>query len=326
MNLRTHYMGIALANPFIVSSSKLTSTIQGLRRCEEAGAGAVVLKSLFEEQILAEIDARLMDDSMYFWFPEAKNHVAEISKEQGVKEYLRLASEAVSSLTIPVIASINCLTANEWPSFAKQIQESGVAGIELNISVFPFDPAVSSEQVEDLYVEILKQVKSQVSIPVAVKIGYNFSNLSRMAIRLSDAGADALVLFNRFFRPDIDIEKIALINTNTLSAPEEMTESLRWIGILSSQLKADLAASTGIHNAEMAIKQILAGASAVQVCSVLYKHGIDYLQVMTRGTEDWMARHRFAGIDAFQGLLSQDKLHAAAYERVQFMKKTTDDL
>lgn len=322
MNLRTKYMGLDMASPLIVSSSKLTSTIENLRKCEEAGAGAVVLKSLFEEQILAEIESKLIDDSMYFYFPEAREHVSNISKDHGVREYMKLIEAASAELSIPVIASVNCVSANEWPAFAKRFEEAGAAGLELNISIYPFDPEPESLEIEDQYIAILSEVRKHVSIPVSVKLGYNFSNLSRLVVRLEEAGANAVVLFNRYLRPDIDIDTMEIIDANHFSAPEEMSESLRWIGILSGQVSTELAASTGVHSHEAAIKQLLAGAYAVQVCSVLYKEGMGKLPEMLRGIEDWMTAKKFSSIAEFRGKLSQDELQGAAYERLQFMKRT----
>ena len=323
MNLRTKYMGLDLANPVIVSSSKLTSNIDSLRKCEAAGAGAVVLKSLFEEQIMADIHDLIMDDSMYFYFPEARDHIASISKSHGVNEYIRLINQASDELSIPVIASINCVSAREWTTFAARIQESGASGIELNISLNPFDPVPESKEIEDRYVDILREVKKHVSIPVAVKLAPSFTNLGRLVARLEEAGADAVVLFNRFLRPDIDIDRMEITDARYLSAPEEMMESLRWIGILSGQVNTELAASTGVHSHRDVIKQLLAGAHAVQVCTVLYKEGIAKLGDLVRGLEDWMLEKEYSSIDDFRGLLSQDKLKGASYERMQFIRRTT---
>lgn len=322
MDLKVKYMGLELRSPIIVSSSKLTGSKESILHCVKAGAGAVVLKSLFEEQILDEINAKLQENDMYYFYPEAREYVQNISKDHGVNEYLKLI-ESVKDCGIPVIASINCVSGKEWPEFAAKIQDSGASGIELNIAVFPYDSMIESSSIEKTYVDILREVKKKVNIPVAVKLGNSFTNLPRLAEQLCNEGVDALVLFNRFYTPDIDIERLEIVPQNILSAPEEMSASLRWIGILSSSLKCDLAASTGVHDSRAVIKQILAGAAAVQICSTLYKHGIDYIHMIHNDLHDWMSRHRFASVNEFKGKMSRKKDHLEAFERIQFMKKTT---
>jgi len=322
MDLKVNYMGLELKSPVIVSSSKLTSSKESILNCVKAGAGAVVLKSLFEEQILDEINAKLQENDMYYFYPEAREYVQNISKDHGVGEYLKLV-ESVKDCGIPVIASINCVSANEWPKFASKLENAGASAIELNIAIFPYDAGKESSEIEKFYVNILTEVKKNVNIPVSIKLGNSFTNLIRLSDQLCKAKVDALVLFNRFYAPDIDIERLEIVPQNILSAPEEMAESLRWVGILSNMVKCDIAASTGVHDSRAVIKQLLAGASAVQVCSTLYKHGIDYIQVINADVMDWMMRHRFNAIHEFKGKMNRKKDHLAAFERVQYMKKTT---
>lgn len=324
MDLATSYMGLQLKNPVIVSSSKLTSTIDNIKKCADHGAGAIVLKSLFEEQLLADVEKLETYDHKYFWFPEAVDYVNEHSKGQGVKEYVKLIKEAKDYTDIPVIASINCITAKEWPKFATKLEEAGIDGLELNISICPFDENISSKDIEDKYVDIVTEVKKYVKVPVAVKIGPCFTNHLQISKRLIEAGADGLVIFNRFFRPDIDVETENIEYENYLSAPEELTMSLRWVSIIKNKINCQVAAGTGIHSAEGVIKQLLAGADAAQVCSVLYKNGIGYVDNILEGINNWMDKKGYKSIDDFKGKVVKDKESNAAFQRVQFMRRTID--
>ncbi len=323
MTTNTKYLGLELKNPIIVSSSRLTGSYDKVVECAENGAGAVVIKSLFEEQIISNIDEKLRDNEMYFWYPEATDFVKGISKEHGVKEYLKLIEKVKANVSIPVIASVNCTTSQEWPVFAKELEAAGADAIELNIAIFPFNEHVESKDIENLYLDILKQVKSHVTIPVSVKLGPCFTNISRMVSLLDAAGADGVVLFNRFFRPDIDIDKAKPIYNNYLSEPSEMTQSLRWVGIMSNKVKCDIAANTGIHDYQGVIKQIMAGASATQICSTLYKKGLPYIQTILTDLENWMRENKIESIDELRGKIHIGSENSAEFERVQFMRKTT---
>ncbi len=323
MNTSTKYLGLTLKNPIIVGSSKITGEYEKIMEYIECGAGAVVLKSLFEEQIISDIDEKLVDNQMYFWYPEATDSVMSISKDHGKNEYIKLLSKVKANSPVPVIASINCVTSHEWPVFATEIQKAGADAIELNISVFPFDETVSSNYIEDTYVSIINEVKRHVKIPVCAKIGSFFTNIHGIVSRLDAANVDGIVLFNRFFMPDININDGSIIYTNYLSEPAEMTNSLRWMGLLSPHVKCDLIASTGIHEFDAVVKQIMAGAAATQVCSVLYKKGIPYIKTMLSDLEEWMNKHHYASIDAFRGTILAGKAHNEAFERVQFMRKSS---
>ncbi len=323
MDLSTKYMGLVLQNPLIVSSSHLTSSIGNIKKCAEAGAGAIVLKSLFEEQIMAD-KGKLMDQSdMYFWYPEALEFVNSIAKDHGVDQYIELLKEAKENVDMPVIASINAATNESWTDFAKDLEEAGADGLELNIFIPPMSEEKSSEEIEDTYVEIVKSVKSKVSISVGVKIGYFFTNLTKMIKRLDKAGADGVVMFNRYYRPDISLNEMQVYSGNVFSSPEEMSISLRWVALLSDQISADISANTGIHNAEAVIKEILAGASATHICSTLYKNKVDYIATILEEMEVWMDRNGFESIADFKGKIRDDKALRQEFERVQFMKKTT---
>lgn len=321
MDLKTHYMGLELKNPIIVSSSKLTSTIENIRKCADQGAGAIILKSLFEEQLLADADKLMDRDEKYFWYPEAVEYINEHSKDYGVKEYLQLISDAKKYTTVPIIASINCTTSEEWPRFAMELEKAGADGIELNIAIIPMTGDISSKEVEDRYVEIIEEVKKYTSLPISVKFGPLFTNPVNIIQRMDDAGADALVIFNRFYRPDINIHNETIVHNNILSGPEEMTQSLRWVSLLSDKVKCDVAANTGIHNAEGVIKQLLAGADATQICSTLYSNGISYIDTMLSELKSWMEEHNYNSIADFKGKIARDNEHAASFARVQFMKR-----
>lgn len=321
MDLKTRYMGLELKNPIVVSSSKLTSTIDNIRKCADQGAGAIVLKSLFEEQLLADADKLMDRDEKYFWYPEAVDYINTHSKDYGVKQYLELLQDAKKHTTIPIIASINCTSANEWPKFAKTLEDAGADGIELNIAIIPLNGEISSLEVEDKYVEIIKEVKKYTSLPIAVKFGPLFTNPVNIIQRMDEAGADGLVIFNRFYRPDIDIDSESLVHNNILSGPDEMTQSLRWVSLLSDKVKCDVAANTGIHDATGMIKQLLGGADAVQICSTLYSNGISYIDTMLQDLKEWMEKQNYSEINDFKGKIARDNEHAAAFARVQFMKR-----
>ncbi len=325
MDLSTKYLGLTLKNPVIVSSSKLTGTISNIKACAKAGAGAVVLKSLFEEQITARAKQKTMGNEMYFWYPEADEYVTGLGKEAGLEEYLEFVREAKKSVDIPIIASINCVSPIEWPKYAAKIQEAGADALELNIAIFPFDRQVTSLQIEDTYVEIVKEVKKYVSIPVSVKIGPYFTNVLNISYRLAEAGADALVLFNRFYNPDVDIANMRVVADNVYSSPDEKSIPLRWIALLSANgIPCELAASTGIHYSIGVAKQLLAGASVTQICTTLYQNGIPYIREIVAGLEDWMKKHKFNTIEDFRGKLNKNSEISAGFERLQYLKKNFD--
>lgn len=326
MDLSTTYMGLKLKNPIIVSSSRLTGTIANVKKCAEHGAGAIVLKSLFEEQLLADPGKLLDQDEKYFWYPEAVEFINGHAKEQGMKEYLELIKTAKVETTVPIIASINCNTPNEWPKFAAKLEEAGADGIELNISILPFDSAVSSLDIENTYIEIVKEVKKYVKVPVSVKISPMFTNILGLVKRLEGAGADAVVIFNRFYRPDIDIENEKIIRKNVLSGPEEITQPLRWVSLLSDSVSCDIAGNTGIHSTEGIIKHLLAGADATQICSVLFNNGVSYIGTMLDELEKWLQKKNYSAVSQIKGKVGSDSKNAAAFERVQFMRKTLTDI
>lgn len=320
-DLTTSYMGLSLRSPVIVGSSGLTRSLENLEKIERKGAGAVVLKSLFEEQIKFEIRKVFSYDDVQSAYTEADDYIRNYARAHTLDEYLHLIQEAKKRISIPVIASINCVSGDEWPAFAKEIEAAGADALELNVFLIPADHNIEGKDYEKVYFEIIENVKKQLSIPIALKISSHFSGLADMIKKLSWTDIKGLVLFNRFFNPDIDIEQFRITASNLYSKPEEITTSLRWIAIMAGKTHCDLCASTGVHDGSGVVKQILAGANAVQICSALYKNGFDHLEVIHSDMHDWMSKHGYENPDQFRGIMSQKKVDSpAAYHRVQFMK------
>lgn len=321
INLETQYMGLKLKNPIIVASSGLTNSIEKIKELENAGAGAVVLKSIFEEQINNEVSDLINRDPQNL-YPEAEDYIWNYTRNNSITRHLNLLSEAKKETEIPIIASINCMSASEWTVFAKDFENAGADALELNLFFVPTARLRSSEEIEQLYLKIVSEVKKQVTIPVSVKIGYYYTNLVSMADRLVAHGANALVLFNRFYEPDINIENMQITSSEVFSSPADIRRSLRWIGLISSQLpKVEIAASTGIHDGEAVIKQLLAGAQAVQVCSGIYINGTQLIAGMLTDLNAFMKKQNFKKIEDFRGRLSYKNIpDPMQYERAQFMK------
>ncbi len=320
-DLSTTYMGLSLKNPVVVASCGLVSKVEGVQKAEAAGAGAVVLKSLFEEQIrleTAETAAGLEEWS----HPEAQAYLqTEVWMRYGPRDYCRFVEQSKKKVSIPVIASVNCVGAEWWTDYAKDLEASGADAIELNILVPGTDPDRTGAEVEAIYLDVVRQVAGQVKIPVAAKVGFSFASLANVTRELVRAGASALVLFNRFHRPDMDIERIKLKHASPFSDPLEMHYGLRWIGLLSGTLGCDLAATTGLHEAEQVIKALLAGATVAQVCSTLYRNGMDQVGTILEDLEAWMDRHDYETVDQFRGELSFERAETPAmYERLQYIK------
>jgi dihydroorotate dehydrogenase (fumarate) len=322
MDLSSTFMGIKIANPLIVASSGLTDTAEKVKACADNGAGAVVLKSLFEEQMITPKSTMENKDDMFFWYPEAIQFVNKFSKEVGLSAYLKLIEECKKTVNIPVIASINCVTPNEWPAFASKIAEAGADGIELNIFIPPTNINLTGYKMEETYIDIIHEVRKNVQIPIGVKVGYFFTNLYRMIYKISNLDVNSLVLFNRYYRPDIDIENLRVIGQNVYSSPHELTLSLRWIALVSKRIHTEIVAATGIHDANGVVKQLLAGAMSVQVCSTLYLNGMSYLSTILADLKNWMKQKGYENLDSFRGLVAENDENTAAFERVQFMKKS----
>ena len=318
-DISTVYMGIELKNPLIVASCDLTSNIEGIKKCEEAGAGAVVLKSLFEEQIETETE-ELIEGS---WLPnhtEAFEYVRGMSMANGPSIYLNLIREAKKT-SIPIIASLNCISPKWWIDYAKQLELSGADALELNISLLPSNLKSKSEEIEQIYIDILEGVINEINLPIAVKIGPYFTSTANILNDFAKSGVKGLVLFNRFYQFDIDIKNLELKGGNSLSSPDEISNSLRWIALLSNRIPCDFAATTGIHKGSHVIKQLLAGAKAVEVCSTLYKNGLEYIKNMLEEIENWMSEHNYEKIEDFRGKLSKkEEDKPELYDRLQYIK------
>ncbi len=320
-DLSTTYMGLKLKNPIIAGSCGLTNSVSHIIDFEKNGAAAVVLKSLFEEQINHAISHTMNSDAGNYSYPEADDYISNYTRHNDVDNYLKLIRESKAAVQIPVIASINCVSASDWISFARSIQEAGADGIELNLFILPSDPRRDGAANEAEYFEIIESIRKQISIPLAVKISHYFSGLANTALKLSWTGINGMVLFNRFYSPDIDIDQFKVTSTNVFSHPDELSLSLRWVAMLSSRLHCDIAASTGVHSGAAVIKQLLAGAKATQVVTVLYKNGPEYIGIMLKELEDWMDKHNFKSLGEFTGRMSIKEIeNPAAFERVQFMK------
>lgn len=320
-DLSTTYLGLNLRNPVIVGSSGLTRNLDNLLTIEDKGAGAVVLKSLFEEQIRLDIRKVFSHEEMQGAYTEADDYIRNYSRQQTISDYLTLIQNSKNRLSIPVIASINCVSSAEWPAFAQEIEKAGADALELNVFVLPSDIEKPGAEYEMLYFEIIENVRKQVNLPIALKLSSHFSGMGELIKRLSWTEVDGFVLFNRFFNPDIDVEKFVVKPASLYSNPEEISSSLRWVAILADRIQADLCASTGVHDGIGVVKQLLAGARAVQVCSTLYKNGFDKLTTIVSEIENWMQKHKFEKISDFRGKLSHKKTeNPQVYQRVQFMK------
>jgi len=321
LDLATRYMGLTLSNPLIAGSSALTANVDGVKRAEEGGVGAVVLKSIFEEEIAAEYEGVLAEAKAKGMSLESYEYYDYQVRGDRIASYTELVREAKKAVRIPVIASINCTYSHEWVTFARQLEEAGADGLELNMFFLPSDLKRTSGEREKDYLTIIEKVLKQIRIPVALKISPYFSTLAQMIQTLSRTGVAALVLFNRFYSIDFDIEKLSVTSTSGLSVPAEISMPLRWVALMARRVQCDLGASTGVHDGAGLIKLLLAGAKAVQVVSALMANGAGHARMMLTGLSEWMDRHGYRTLSDFRGALSQaESEDPAAYERVQFMK------
>jgi len=322
INLTTEFAGLELKNPIIAGSSGLTSSVESIKEIEKAGAGAIVLKSIFEEEITNEYDKILsqansddsyrLEDLDYFDFK---------IKQDNLNNYIKLIKDAKQSVSIPIIASINCVSSHEWTFFASKIEKAGADALELNVFLNPSDTSKTSAEKEQLYFDIIEKITSTIQIPVILKMSFYFTNLATMIKMLSETNIKGLVLFNRFFSPDIDINLNRIIPVNIFSSENELSTSLRWVAISSHGASCDIAASTGVHSGEAVVKQVLAGASAVQITSVMYKKGVSVIKDLLAGIEKYMNKNEYKSIEDFKGLMNyKNSQNPAQYERVQFMK------
>ncbi len=322
MDLSTDYMGLVLRNPLVASASPLSRTVDGVRRLADAGVGAVVLYSLFEEQLRREAaqNARLVDAGTESFAESLSYFPAAAEDEAGPRRYLSLLERAAAAVDVPVIGSLNGVTPSGWADYARAMQDAGAAAIELNIYYLPGDPRISGRDVEQRHVDVLTRVKDAVSVPVAVKLSPYFSSTGEMALRLDEAGADALVLFNRFLQPDIDADTLAVVPHVGLSSPAEARLPRTWIALLHGRVRASLAATTGVETPADVAKYLLAGADVVMTASALLRHGPEHATVLLDGLSDWMARKGFAALDELRGTLAVPPgTDEALYERAGYV-------
>ena len=344
-DISTSYMGLQLANPFVVASSSLTGHLDGIRKCAQAGAGAIVLKSLFEEQIEAETAALSQHADDYSGYGEAYDYLRGYGLELGPQQYLELVRDAKEAVAVPIIASLNCTSSNRWADYATKLETAGADAIELNVSIMPTRAGQLGPDIVDNYLRILHQVKQRVKIPVAMKVGPYFTSFANFVDRLTHdrveapaysvgwfgkdkkpgqttwKGADALVLFNRFYKLDIDIDNLQLVHGQPYSTPAEISYSLRWLSLLAGKAGCDLAGNTGIHDGRDAVKALLAGAKVVQICSTLFINGVQQIGLMQDQLQGWMDEHGFSRLCDFRGLLSQNRsTRPEDYERLQYIK------
>jgi len=322
-DLSTRYLGLKLHSPLVASASPLSRDIDGIRRLEDAGAAAVVLYSLFEEQLRQEeMDLDYHLNAGTESFPESLTYFPQPSEfHTGPEGYLQHVHKAKTSVKIPVIASLNGSTLGGWTKFAGEVERAGADAIECNIYSIPSDPRLTAADVENSYLDIVRAVKNTVTVPVAVKLSPFFSNLSNFAHRLDNAGADALVLFNRFYQPDIDLEELEIRPNVLLSTQQALRLPLTWIGILHGRVRAALAATGGVYSAEDVVKLLMVGANVTMLCSSLMRHGVNHLRHVERELRDWMEEHEYESVAQMQGSMSQLRCpDPSAFERAQYMR------
>ncbi len=319
INLQTRFFGIELRNPLVVASSSLTSDIEKIRAFSDNGAGAIVLKSVFEEEIINEYN-QVAQNKVESHFDEFMDYFDYKIRDQVLASYGRLIKAAKQASKVPIVASINCISAGDWLQFASQVQDAGADAIELNLFVMPFDPNRKAEENRRFYLDTVREISSRVKIPVTVKISSYFSDLASICHELDGEKLAGITMFNRFTNPDIDIDREKVIEAGTLSSDNEYLLPLRWAGILSPRLKCPIAASTGIHEAKHVIKMLLAGASAVQMASVFYKKGPAHIAEILKGLTTWMEKKGYESIGDFKGRLSLTRAaNPALYERAQYL-------
>ncbi len=322
-DLKTTYLGLALKNPLVASASPISEKVDAVKALEDAGIAAVVVYSLFEEQIIREsheLDHFLFSNTDSFsealsFFPEAgRYHI-------GAERYVKHIEALKQAVDIPIIGSLNGVSTGGWIEYARQIQNAGADALELNLYYLPTDPALTSAEVEENYIQLVRDVRAQISIPLAVKLSPFFASLPNMARRLSEAGADGLVLFNRFYQPDFDLEALEVTPHLQLSTSQELLLPLRWIALLYGQISADFALTSGVHTAEDVLKAMMAGAKATLLASALLKHGVEYPRTLLADLRRWMEEHEYTSIQQMQGSMSQKALGGnAGLERANYMR------
>ncbi len=321
INISTTFAGLELKSPIIVGSSGLTASVKNLKAYEENGAGAIVLKSIFQEEILFEYKQWMAEAEKMGYDRENSDYFDLKIKEHNIREYINLIKEAKSTVDIPVIASINCISPREWIDFTTKIEQAGADALELNILYFPNDLDKNSLDIEERYLDIIRKVKENINIPLIIKMSYYFTNLGVMIQRIDELGVDGIVLFNKFTQPDIDIKKQEVVMSNVFSSVHDFSLPLRWVGIASGRIKCSLASSTGVCSGEELVKIILAGADASQVVSTIYQNGAEQIKKMNDFLIDYLKEKNLTSLSDIKGLLNKQNIKQDnMYERVQFMK------
>ena len=323
MDITSNYLGMRLKSPIVASASPLTESVEYIRQFEDAGAGAVVLHSLFEEQLQLEsndLDFHLSNNAESYaealsYFPEQDEY------EMGPENYLELIQQAKEAVEIPIIASLNGISPGGWIDYATQIEQAGADALELNIYYIPTDPDLDANDIENMYLSIVRQVKGTVKLPLAVKLSPFFNAMANMAVKLENAGAGGLALFNRFYQPDFDLESLSVTPSLRLSNNSELLLRLRWVAILYGQTNADIAVTGGVHTAIDVLKCMMAGANVAMMTSSVLKHGIDYIKIVQRDMIEWMEDHEYESIEIMQGSMSQQSVgDPDAFERANYMR------
>jgi len=322
-DLTTTYLGLKLKNPLVPSASPLMRKVDNIKRMQDAGAAAVVLHSLFEEEIRHA--SQQLDYYLFYGvdsFVEAAGYFPDLEKyNRGPDGYLEHLSKVKAAVSIPVIGSLNGVSAGSWVEYAKKIEDAGADALELNVYYLAVDPAQTGSDVEQMYLDVLREVKASLHIPVAVKLGYYFTAFANMAQRLAQAGADGLVLFNRFYQPDFDLENLDVLSNLDLSNPYEVRLRLRWIALLYGRVKADLAVTGGVHTAEDVLKAMMAGANVAMMTSALLERGPDHVRTVLANLERWMEEHEYESIQQMRGSMSQKSVaQPAAFERANYIR------
>lgn len=324
-NIQTSFLGLDLSSPVIVGSSGLTGRIDRIKELADAGAGAVILKSLFEEQILANIARESGRGGVVYGHGDIDEFVTFYERKHSIDGYIKLIEESKKAVPIPIIASINAVSDREWQQICVDLTKAGADALQLNLFVSPFDPKSGSEELEETYYNIVRKVKSVTELPVAVKIGPHFTNIGRVVASLEEAGAQAVVLFNRYYSPDFNIKKFDLKAAAFYSNPNEYFQSLRWTALMSQTLDIPIIGATGIHDGETVIKMLLAGAHAVEVVSTIYQYGNERITDMNKEVASWMDGNSFASLSDFRGKMAKENCaDPSALERVQYMKQYGD--
>lgn len=316
-NLQTSYVGLNLKNPLIVSSSGLADSLEKVKKIDQAGAGAVVLKSIFEEQINVEAGNLLEENS----YPEAADYIQNYIKSNSVDKYFKLIQDAKKETSIPIFASVNCVSGTDWIDFSKKVEEAGADGLEVNLFILPIDGEESAKY-EAQYFDLVRKIREAVKIPIILKISSYFTNILYMVNQFYNLGVNAVVLFNRMYEPDININDLSITSAEVFSSPSDLRNTLRWVSLVSDRLKdIQISGSTGVHDSAAAIKVLLAGAQTVQLCSTLYINGLDQIGVIVSEMEKWMDEKEFSEIQDFRGKMNyRSHKNPRMWERSQFMR------